>query len=307
VQYGNFWRAGSRDWPGKDMPDSTDHYRLDKQQARLAFERAASTYDESAALQSEVGDRMLERLELVRLRPARVLDLGAGTGEFSKALLQRYRKAQIVSLDIALNMLRHTQSRGSWLRKPACICADGESLPFADDSFELVFSNLMLQWCMDLEPVFTELRRVLAPGGLLMFTTFGPDTLQELRASWKAVDGYTHVNAFIDMHDVGDALVRTRWAEPVMDAERITVTYRELRTLMQDLKHIGAHNVTAGRPRGLTGRRRLQQVEQAYEAFRRDGVLPASYEVVYGHAWSPADCPATDRFEVPLTRLQPDG
>jgi len=286
------------------MPDNTDSYRLDKQQARRAFERAAATYDAAAALQSEVGDRMLERLDLVRLQPARVLDLGAGTGEFSKALLKRYRKASIVSIDIALNMLRHTQNRGGWLRKPACVCADGERLPFADDSFELVFSNLMLQWCMDLEVAFTELRRVLAPGGLLMFTTFGPDTLRELRASWEVVDGYTHVNTFIDMHDVGDALVRTYWAEPVMDSERITVTYREVRTLMQDLKHIGAHNVTAGRPRGLTGRQRLRQVEQAYEAFRSDGVLPASYEVVYGHAWSPAASPATGQVEVPLARLQ---
>ena len=283
------------------MTDGPDSYRLDKQQARRAFEQAAATYDAAAALQSEVGDRMLERLDLVRLQPARVLDLGAGTGEFSKALRQRYRKADIVSLDIALNMLRHTQKRGGWLRKPACVCADGERLPFADNSFELVFSNLMLQWCMDLEPVFTELRRVLAPGGLLMFTTFGPDTLRELRASWETVDGFTHVNAFIDMHDVGDTLVRTHWAEPVMDTERITVTYREMGTLMQDLKHIGAHNVTAGRPRGLTGRYRLQQVEQAYEAFRTDGVLPASYEVVYGHAWSPV----ADAVEVPVTRLQP--
>ena len=282
------------------MTDRAGDYRLDKQQARRAFERAAATYDEAAALQSEVGGRMLERLDLVRLQPARVLDLGAGTGEFSKALLQRYRKASIVSLDIALGMLRHTQNRGGWLRKPACVCADGERLPFADDSFELVFSNLMLQWCVDLELVFTELRRVLAPGGLLMFTTFGPDTLRELRASWEAVDGYTHVNAFIDMHDVGDALVRTHWAEPVMDAERITVTYRELRTLMQDLKHIGAHNVTAGRPRGLTGRHRLQQVELAYETFRADGVLPASYEVVYGHAWSPVRA----AVEVPVTHLR---
>ena len=281
------------------MPDNKDNYRLDKQQVRLAFERAAATYDEAAELQSEVGDRMLERLDLVRLQPARVLDLGAGTGEFSKALLQRYRKACVVSLDIALNMLRHTQNRGGWLRKPACVCGDGERLPFSDNSFELIFSNLMLQWCMDLEPVLAELRRVLAPGGLLMFTTFGPDTLQELRASWEAIDGFTHVNAFIDMHDVGDALVSTKWAEPVMDSERITVTYREMRTLMEDLKHIGAHNVTAGRPRGLTGRQRLQQVEQAYETFRVDGVLPASYEVVYGHAWAPV----AGAVEVPMPHL----
>jgi malonyl-CoA O-methyltransferase len=286
------------------MPEIADSYRLDKRQARRAFERAAATYDEAAALQREVGERMLERLDLVRLRPARVLDLGAGTGECSMALRKRYRKASVVSLDIALNMLRQTQNRGGWLRKPACVCGDGECLPFADDSFELVFSNLMLQWCMDLEPVFTELRRVLAPGGLLMFTTFGPDTLRELRASWEVVDGYTHVNAFIDMHDIGDALIRTHWAEPVMDSEHITVTYPGVRPLMRDLKNLGAHNVTAGRPHGLTGRHRLQQVERAYEAFRADGVLPASYEVVYGHAWSPAVRPAMQAVEVPVMRMQ---
>ena len=287
------------------MAEDEHSYRLDKQQARLAFERAALTYDEAAALQREIGRRLIERLQLIRLQPAVILDLGAGTGTFSKALLQRYRKADVIALDVALNMLRHTQRRGRWFRKPRCVCSDAERLPFADDSFDFIFSNLMLQWCMDLESVFTELRRVLAPGGLLMFTTLGPDTLKELRASWEAVDGYTHVNSFIDMHDVGDALMNTHWAEPVMDAERITVTYREVRTLMQDLKHLGAHNVTVGRPRGLTGKQRFQQVAGAYEQFRVDGVLPASYEVVYGHAWSPLNKQAAaGQIEVPLASLQ---
>jgi malonyl-CoA O-methyltransferase len=283
------------------MPFDDDPYRVDKRQARLAFERAAATYDAAAALQREVGQRMMERLDLIRLQPARILDLGAGTGEFSHALLRRYRKADVVAIDVAFSMLRRTRRRGGWLRRPDCVCGDAESLPFAAGSFQFIFSNLMLQWCQDLEPVFAELRRVLAPGGLLMFTTFGPDTLRELRASWEAADGYSHVNRFIDMHDVGDALVRTRWAEPVMDAERITVTYREARTLMKDLKHLGAHNITAGRPRGLTGRRRLQRMLQAYEAYRRDGVLPASYEVVYGHAWAPLDTRAAGAIAVGLS------
>jgi malonyl-CoA O-methyltransferase len=280
-------------------------YRLDKRQARQAFERAADTYDAAAALQQEVGRRLMERLDLIRMQPARILDLGAGTGAFSKALLRRYPRAQVFALDIALNMLRHTRRRGGWLRKPLCVCGDGERLPFADDSVDFIFSNLALQWCMDLEPVFTELRRVLAPGGLLMFTTFGPDTLKELRASWEVVDGYTHVNAFIDMHDIGDALLRTRWAEPVMDTERLTVTYREVRTLMEDLKHQGAHNVTAGRRRGLTGKRRLRAFVLAYECYRREGLLPASYEVVYGHAWSPQDKSTSGRPAVSLAGLQP--
>jgi malonyl-CoA O-methyltransferase len=280
-------------------------YRIDKHQARLAFERAAVSYDAAAALQSEVGRRLLERLDLIRYRPRHILDLGAGTGEFSAALLRRYRRAEVVALDLALNMLRRARTRGGWFRKPGCVCADAERLPFAAQRFDFIFSNLTLQWCQDLESLFADLQRVLAPGGLLLFTSFGPDTLLELRRSWEAVDGYTHVNAFIDMHNVGDALVRTHWAGPVMDVERITVTYREVRTLMQDLKHIGAHNVTAGRPRGLTGPRRLRRLEQAYEHFRRDGVLPASYEIVYGHAWAPSGGAGPGPVEVPLTRLQP--
>jgi len=281
---------------------------IDKQQARRAFNRAAASYDAVAELQNEIGDRLIERLDYVRLQPARILDLGAGTGFFSSALLKRYRKADVVALDLAENMLRQVQSRGGWFRKPRCVCADGESLPFADDSFDFIFSNLMLQWCVDLEATLAELRRVLAPGGLLMFTTFGPDTLMELRASWEAVDGFSHVNSFVDMHDVGDSLVNTRWAEPVMDSERITVTYRELSTLMQDLKQIGAHNVTLGRARGLTGRQRMQQFAAAYEQYRAEGVLPASYEVVYGHAWSPLNKQATESGqEVPLASLQRPG
>jgi malonyl-CoA O-methyltransferase len=284
----------------------TDKNTIDKLQARRAFNRAATTYDAVAELQYEIGDRLIERLDYVRLQPARILDLGAGTGFFSAALLKRYRKADIVALDVAENMLRQVQGRGGWFRKPRCVCADAETLPFADDSFQLIFSNLMLQWSVDLEQTFLELRRVLAPGGLLMFTTFGPDTLMELRASWEKVDGFTHVNTFIDMHDVGDSLVSTRWAEPVMDSERITVTYRQLGTLMQDLKQIGAHNVTHGRPAGLTGRQRMQQLAEAYEQFREDGVLPASYEVVYGHAWSPVNKQSADAVgnEVPLASLQ---
>ncbi|MGD2113194.1 MAG: malonyl-ACP O-methyltransferase BioC [Gammaproteobacteria bacterium] len=286
------------------MPVKDPASRIDRRQARLAFERAAATYDAAAALQFEVGRRLVERLDLIRLQPRRILDLGAGTGEFSKTLLGRYRRADVVALDLAVNMLRRARTRGGWFRKPLCVCADAEHLPFAAQRFDFIFSNLMLQWCPDPETVFTELHRVLAPGGLLLFTSFGPDTLTELRSSWEAVDGDTHVNTFIDMHNMGDALVRTHWAEPVVDTERITVTYREVRTLMQDLKHIGAHNVTAGRPRSLTGRRRLQQVERAYEAYRRDGVLPASYEVVYGHAWSPHDRRDAGQIEVPLPRLR---
>jgi len=280
---------------------------LDKPLARRAFERAAGTYDAAAALQNEVGSRLVERLDFIRMQPRQILDLGAGTGMFTRVLGKRYRKADVIALDIAPAMLQQARRRGGWWRRPRCVCGDAEALPFAAASFDFIFSNLMLQWCTDLAATLQELRRVLAPGGLLMFTTLGPDTLSELRASWSAVDGYTHVNPFIDMHDVGDALLQAHWAEPVMDTERLTMTYRDLDTLMLDLKYIGAHNATRGRARGLTGKHRFQAFTAAYEAFRRDGVLPSTYEVIYGHAWSPQSKTVPAEVPLPLPSRQARG
>ena len=258
----------------------------EKRLARRSFEQAAQSYDAAAVLQQEVAQRLLERLDLMKLEPARVLDLGCGTGYCIPELMSRYKRADIVALDIARPMLEQARRRGRWLHRPRCVCGDAERLPFEDESFDLVFSNLMLQWCVDLDVAFAELQRVLRPGGLLLFTSFGPDTLKELRDSWAQVDGDTHVNAFLDMHDVGDALVKTRFADPVMDVERITVTYPDVWKLMRELKQIGAHNVTAGRPRGLTGKSHMQQLVNAYERYRQAEVLPASYEIVNGHAWA---------------------
>jgi len=184
-------------------------------------------------------------------------------------------------------MLRVAGRQQSWLRRFARVCADAVRLPFADGSIELILSNLMLQWC-DPDAVFAEFRRVLAPHGLLSFTTLGPDTLRELRTAWGEVDTRSHVNQFIDMHDLGDALVRGGFAAPVLDVERYTLTYLDLRRVAADLKATGAHNATKGRPKGLTGRAQFAAVQSAYEPFRQDGRLPATYEVVFGHAWMPA-------------------
>lgn len=259
---------------------------VDKSRVRAAFERAAARYDEAAVLQHEVGNRLLERLDLVRLQPERILDLGCGTGRCTVGLAKRYRKARVVAVDLAVAMLRAARARAGWFSRTRYLGADAESLPLADGSVDMIFSNLTLQWCVDLDTAFAEMRRVLRPGGLLMFTSFGPDTLNELRAAWAHADGFNHVNRFLDMHDIGDALMRAGLAEPVMDVEHLTVTYPNVLGLMHDLKTIGAHNATAGRPRGLTGRAQLRAMEQGYERFRRtDGVLPATYEVVYGHAW----------------------
>ncbi|MGQ9658915.1 MAG: malonyl-ACP O-methyltransferase BioC [Thermochromatium sp.] len=260
---------------------------IDKTRVRLSFERAAADYDRVAVLQREMADRLLGRLDYIRLAPQRILDLGTGTGYAIDLLTRRYPKARVLALDFAYRMLLQARRRGFWWRRPLCLCADVESLPLADHSVDLIVSNAALQWCNDLERTFGECLRVLRPGGLLMFTTFGPDTLKELRWAWSQVDQYSHVNPFLDMHDIGDALVRARFADPVMDADRLTLTYDDLYSLMRDLKTLGAHNATDARPRTLTGRARLAALADAYEIYRRDGRLPASYEVLYGQAWAP--------------------
>ena len=274
---------------------------LDKKALRTAFTRAAPHYDAAAVLQREIADRLLARLDYMRITPQRVLDLGCGTGYATGQLAQRYRQAQITGLDLAYAMTqaaqRRTQPRwpfglGRYLNQNSFVTADAESLPFGDASFDLIFSNLALQWC-DPDAVFRECRRLLRPGGLFLFTTFGPDTLKELRSAWRAVDPGLHVHEFIDMHDLGDALVRARFADPVMDVEPLTLTYKDVPAVLRDLKAIGAHNAAAGRRATLTGKTQFARFVQAYGVFRNsDGRLPASYETVFGHAWAPLAGPA---------------
>jgi malonyl-CoA O-methyltransferase len=267
-----------------------DAYRIDKRRVRASFDRAATSYDAAAVMQREVFERMFARLDLVRLEPRLVLDAGCGTGIGTQRLAARYRDSDVVALDISPKMLRTAANRRSWLSRilgtrESYVCGDIETLPLADAKVDMVWSNLALQWCNDLGRTFGELHRVLRPEGLLMFSTFGPDTLMELREAGSAADGHTHVSRFIDMHDIGDALVQAGFADPVMDMEKITLTYADVQGLMRDLKAIGAHNATEGRRRGLDGKGFLQRLAENYERFRSEGRLPATYEVVYGHAW----------------------
>jgi malonyl-CoA O-methyltransferase len=293
------------------MNDVND-FHIDKRRVRHAFNRAAAAYDRAAILQREVGTRLLERLEYIRLQPQTIADIGAGTGHLSKALAQRYKRAKVIALDLAPNMLgaarRHTPVLARLLNRQSFVCGDAERLPFAARSTDLVFSNLTLQWCSNLEAVFAEFRRILKPGGLLIFSTFGPDTLKELRESWATVDEAVHVNVFIDMHDIGDALLRNGFADPVMDAERFTLTYPNVHAVMNELKTLGAHNATSGRPRTLTGKGRLHAVTAAYERYRDQGALPATFEVVYGLAWQPSVAMMSTReagvVKIPITALQ---
>ncbi|MGE5669546.1 MAG: malonyl-ACP O-methyltransferase BioC [Betaproteobacteria bacterium] len=285
--------------PAFPAPDPRE---VDPSAVRRGFARAAPTYDAAAALQREVGTRMAQRLDYVKLAPAAILDAGCGTGEAIGELSARYPGARIVGLDLALPMVEAARARavsgrsmldrllrpfagGRAARMPRFVCADIASLPLAGVSVDLAWSNLALQWVNDLPRAFAEFRRVLKVGGLLTFTTFGPDTLRELRSAFAGVDGGTHTNRFVDMHDIGDMLLHAGFAGPVMDMERIVLTYDTPRAMLAELKAIGAANRTRGRPRGLTGRGRWSRVTARLEALRRDGRIPATFEIVYGHAW----------------------
>jgi malonyl-CoA O-methyltransferase len=270
-----------------------------RQSVRRAFERAAATYDRAAFLQQEVARRLAEHLEEIKIRPARILDAGCGTGFGVPLLRARYPEAHILAMDLAHAMAdqarrRHGRPRGwrKWLAPLtatrsalAPLCADLEQLPLRQESLDMVWSSLTLQW-VDLPRAFAEVHRVLKPGGLFLFATLGPDTLRELRAASTGLDGYAHVNRFIDMHDVGDALVQAGFAHPVMEMEYITLTYADLRGVLGDIKGIGGHTVLEGRRVGLMGKAAWATLARNYEAFRQAGRLPATYEVVYGHAWA---------------------
>jgi len=263
-------------------------FRLDRAGVRASFDRASASYESAAGLQARVAAELLERLAVFAFEPRVVLDLGAGTGRVTCELKRRYRRALVIALDLAPGMLREARRHQQWWRRFERVCGDALRLPLADASVDVVFSSLMLQWCEPLDTALAECRRVLKPDGFFAFSTFGPDTLHELRGAWASADGYNHVNHFVDVHEVGDALVRAGLMEPVLDVDRVEVGYPDALSLMRDLKAIGAHNVTAGRPRALVGRARLKRMQDAYEAFRRDDRLPATYEVIYGASWGAA-------------------
>lgn len=274
------------------MPDPI---LLDKRRIRRNFERAAPGYDEAAALSSEVCARMVERLDLVRLAPSRVLDIGSGTGVVAHAMARRYPQARVCALDFCLPALRLQRRSGFWAhalrvargRAPiSCVCADFESLPLRSGAMDLVVSNLALHWSNAPETALSEIQRVLRGGGLLMFTTLGPDTLRELAQASADARGRSPVHRFIDMHDLGDMLIHSGFADPVMDMEYLTLTYARVDDLFRDLRASGALSARADSV-GLRTPRWREHLTQRYELMRRGGRLPATFEIVYGHAWKP--------------------
>ncbi len=278
------------------------------ERVRRGFDRRAADFDRHAFIEPTLRERLLERLELIVLEPERIVDMGCGTGQAAFALARQYRRAQVLAADLSPAMLAVCVKQRPWRlrRRVHAVCCDAGALPLRAGTVDLIFSSLMLHWHPDPTAVLAECRRVLRPGGLLLFNTFGPDTLRELRTAWREVDAAPHVNLFMDMHDLGDALQRAGLAAPVMDAETLTVTHERSASIWRDLRATGAGNTLQGRPRGLTGRGRHERLLTGLEARRREGTLPTTLEVVYGHAWGRAPLPASPAGEVriPLSSLR---
>lgn len=266
---------------------------FDQQHIRRAFSRSAAGYEAAATLQREIESRLLESLDYLDGRAPQVaLDVGSGPAHASAAMRVRWPKARVVALDLALPMLRESRKRTAWWKRAAGgdfarVCADARALPLAEGSVDVLFTNLCLQWVEDLPAVFAGFRRVLKPGGLLLCSTFGPDTLVELREAFAAADDAPHVSPFASIAQFGDALMAAGFRDPVLDRDLFVLDHADLPALMRELRAIGATNALRARRPTLTGRARFAAAEAAYEKLRREAGLPATWEAIYAHAWAP--------------------
>ena len=264
------------------------------QRVRRAFGAAAARYDEFAVLQREIGDRLIAHLDFTKIAPRRILDIGCGTGYFTGLLRRRFPRADIVAVDIAEGMAKTARDRAGrrwpWQGRRHALCADGCRLPLADGTFDLVCSNLTMQWVPEPPAMLHEMRRVLAPKGLMLFSTFGRRTLQELRQSLASIE---HARAglvlpFPDVTDLGNALMALAVELPVTDTDLFTLTYPDTMALVRELKGIGASSAAIRhRPGGLYGRALLRKLAEAYERQHPmpDGRIRATFEALYGQAW----------------------
>lgn len=270
---------------------------FDRRRLQHSFGRAAVGYAEVAVLQRETESRLLEQLEVLEeKRPLRVLDVGCGPGRASAVMKGRWPKADVIALDIALPMLRQVAKNSRFWRPIRRVCAEAAHLPFADNSIDLIFSNLCLQWVPDLPTALAEFRRVLREDGLLLFSTFGPDTLIELREAYlQAGERQPPLSPLAAIQQVGDAMIAAGFRNPVLDRDPFTLTYEGVMPLLRELRAIGAGDARVQRPRGLGGKNRQAKMIAAYESQRRDGVLPSTWEVITAMAWAPG--PGTPRRE----------
>jgi malonyl-CoA O-methyltransferase len=271
---------------------------IDQARIRRAFARAAAHFDAQDFLHREVLERLLERLLAVTVEPDRIIDLGAGTGNATPDIQNRFPTAQILSVDSSAQMLAAGKPA------PSRLCAEAAKLPLIDACSDLVISNLMLHHCPDPAVVLTEARRVLSDQGALMLTTFGRNSFIELGRAWASADPFTHIAPFFDIQDLGNLLTTSGFTEPVLDIQTLTITYDNLTRMMQDLRSAGSTNSTNDRNRGLTGRGAWQRLTDAYDQLRgADGKLPVSIEIIFVLAWAGKHNTAGGEVEIPIDTI----
>ncbi|MDI9819093.1 MULTISPECIES: malonyl-ACP O-methyltransferase BioC [unclassified Legionella] len=269
------------------------------------FNKHAAEYEQAAKVQHEIGERLFERLYYLKIKPRYVLDLGCGTGLFISKLKKLYPQAEVVGVDLACAMLREAKKKQGWRRKWPLINADMGQLPFPSGLFDLIFTNQVVHWS-SMESVFREINRVMNRQGCLMFSTLGPDTFKELKQAWLEADHYAHTNEFMDMHDIGDCLLREYFIDPVVDMEILAVHYSDLKQLLISLKAQGVRNINRKRNEGLTGKQSWQAFEKAYQTLCTNDKYPLTYEVIYGHAWKGEQQRLEQGIEtlIPLSQIQ---
>ena len=268
------------------------------------FDRAAAVFDDADFIHRVTFDELLQRLSPVVIEPKHVLDLGCATGTGSKQLARRFRRGRVISLDASFAMLQQARKRRSLFRKPAVLQGDASCIPFTNGSIDLVFANMLLPWIDDHPALLSEIARILRKDGVFAFATFGPDCLSEIREAWRAIDEDWHVNAYPDMHDIGDALVRSGLRDPVLDVDYMTVTYRDTDALYRDLTRAGARNCLHGRRRTLTGKQRFKAMDDLLAARMVDDVLSLKLELVYGHAWGGGPRPPDGEFRFDSSQIR---
>ena len=272
-----------------------------------SFNKAAAHYDKHAIVQNEIGHRLIERLKVLDLSPHSVLDVGSGTGIFTQALQRFFPSSTVIGMDLSLSMIQQARKRLAHSSlTPHYACGNMQSLPFQNQCFDLIFSNFTLQWATDLPLLFKDFKRILSPKGVLLFTTLGPDTLQELRESLATFDHYEHIRPFYDMHDIGDMLMHAGYHDPVVDKECITVRYENVIHLLEDLKGVGSANLSASKNPGCLTKHWLKNLQSAYEPFRDlNHLYPATYEIIYGYALIPQlhRCNADGIIEIPGNKI----
>ncbi len=276
---------------------------LDVGHAKRRLDRAAASFDNADFVPAATRDGLMARLEPMLVDAATVVDLGAATGSATTLLTKRFRGAQVVATDLSAAMLQQARRRRSWFSRVSLVQADAAALPFANNSIDVVFANMLLPWIDEREQVFTEIARVLRSGGLFLFSTLGPDSLSELRSAWGEREADHHVRRFPDMHDIGDAAVRARLRDPVLDVDRLTVTYRSAEAVLADLTAVGARNSLQRRRRSLAGAPALHVMTEALERMRQDGLISLELEIIYGHCWGPGPLAAPGEVAVPASAI----